>query len=106
MFWQDVDRASVIRHSRAMNRFLGRCWGFMEMASYEKYKPIIALIHQKYKPIIDLNHQKYKPKIKTRSVDPSSKVVAMTVRRRWVSFSDYSSFMRGASYDGKFNLGD
>jgi hypothetical protein len=39
MFWQDVDRASVIRHSRAINRFLGRCWGFMEMASYEKYKP-------------------------------------------------------------------
>jgi hypothetical protein len=67
----------------------------MEMASYEKYKPIIGLIYQKYKP-----------KIKTRSVDPSSKVVAMTVRRRWVSFSDYSSFMRGASYDGKFNLGD
>jgi len=71
-----------------------------------KYKPIIALIHQKYKPIIDLNHQKYKPQIKTRSVDPSSTVVAMTVRRIWVSLSDYSSFMRGASYDGKFNLGD
>jgi hypothetical protein len=45
MFWQDVDKASVIRHSRAINRFLGRCWGFMEMASYEKYKPIIGLIH-------------------------------------------------------------
>jgi hypothetical protein len=106
MFWQDVDRASVIRHSRAMKRFLGRCWGIMDMARYEKYKPIIGLIYQKYKPIIALIHQKYKPQIKTRSVDPSSKVVAMTVRRRWVSFSDYSSFMRGASYDGKFNLGD
>jgi hypothetical protein len=50
----------------------------METASYEKYKPIIGLIHQKYKPIMDPNHQKYKPKIKTRSVDPSSKVAAMT----------------------------
>jgi hypothetical protein len=70
MFWQDVDKASVIRHSKAINRFLGRCWGFMEMASYEKYKPIM-----------EPNHQKYKPQIKTRSVDPSSKVVAMTVRQ-------------------------
>jgi hypothetical protein len=35
----------------------------MEMASYEKYKPIIGLIHQKYKP-----------QIKTRSEDPSSEV--------------------------------
>jgi hypothetical protein len=55
---------------------------------------------------MDQNHQKYKPQIKIRSVDPSSTVVAMTVRRIWVSLSDYSSFMRGASYDGKFNLGD
>jgi hypothetical protein len=48
----------------------------MEMASYEKYKPIIGLIHQKYKPIMDPNHQKYKPQIKIRSVDPSSEVFA------------------------------
>jgi hypothetical protein len=53
----------------------------MEMASYEKYKPIIDLIYQKYKPIIDPNHQKYKPQIKTRSVDPSSEVVAMTIHQ-------------------------
>jgi hypothetical protein len=81
MFWQDVDRASIIRHSRAMKRFLGRCWGFMRGARYEKYKPIMDPIHQKYKPIIDLNHQKYKPQIKTRSVDPSSTAVAMKVRQ-------------------------
>jgi hypothetical protein len=43
----------------------------MEMASYEKYKPIM-----------DPNHQKYKPQIKIRSEDPSSEVVAMTVRHR------------------------
>jgi hypothetical protein len=53
----------------------------MEMASYEKYKPIIGLIHQKYKPIMGPNHQKYKPQIKIRSEDPSSKVAAMTVRQ-------------------------
>jgi hypothetical protein len=53
----------------------------MEMASYEKYKPIIDLIYQKYKPIIDPNHQKYKPQIKTRSVYPSSTAVAMKVRQ-------------------------
>jgi hypothetical protein len=64
----------------------------MEMASYEKYKPIIGLIYQKYKPIIDLIdqkykpiigliHQKYKPQIKTRSEDPSSTAVAMKVRQ-------------------------
>jgi hypothetical protein len=35
----------------------------MEMASYEKYKPIM-----------DPNHQKNKPQIKTRSVDPLSEV--------------------------------
>ncbi|MEY4316124.1 MAG: hypothetical protein RI977_1501 [Bacteroidota bacterium] len=29
---------------------------------------------------MDPNHQKYKPQIKIRSVDPSSEVVAMTVR--------------------------
>ena len=66
----------------------------------------LRIKNTKYKPIIALIHQKYKPKIKTRSVDPSSTVVAMTVRRIWVSLSDYSSFMRGVSYDGKFNLGD
>jgi hypothetical protein len=53
----------------------------MEMASYEKYKPIIGLIYQKYKPIMDPNHQKYKPQINTRSVDPSSTAVAMTIRQ-------------------------
>jgi hypothetical protein len=53
----------------------------MEMARYEKYKPIIDLIDQKYKPIIDPNHQKYKPQIKTRSVGPSLEVVSMTVRQ-------------------------
>jgi hypothetical protein len=53
----------------------------MEMASYEKYKPIMDPNHQKYKPIMDPNHQKYKPQIKIRSVDPSSEVVAMTVRQ-------------------------
>jgi hypothetical protein len=53
----------------------------MEMASYEKYKPIMEPNHQKYKPIMSPNHQKYKPQIKTRSEDPSSEVVAMTVTK-------------------------